>query len=60
MACHHQGFHEIRTVYDRSTGVLVYFWTCDRCGERLDEARRETYRPRFDPNGNRRFLAAAR
>jgi hypothetical protein len=37
--------------------VLVYFWTCERCGARLDEARREDYRPAFDPHGNDRFLA---
>jgi hypothetical protein len=56
MVCQHDGFHAIRTTYDRATGVLVYFWTCERCGRRLGEARREEYRPAFDPRGNRRFL----
>jgi hypothetical protein len=60
MACQHDDLHEIRTVYDRSTGILVYFWTCATCGERLDEVRREAYRPQFDPNGNTRFLAEVR
>jgi hypothetical protein len=57
MACSHQGFHSVRSAYDRRHGVLVYFWTCERCGARLDEARREDYRPAFDPHGNDRFLA---
>lgn len=46
-------------MYDRNSGVLVYFWTCESCGKRLGEARREDYRPQFDPQGNQRFLAAA-
>jgi hypothetical protein len=57
MACAHDGFHDIRTAYDRRRGVLVYFWTCERCGERLDEARREDYRPSYDPHGNDRSVA---
>lgn len=60
MSCEHSGFHEIRTVYNRRTGELVFFWTCDSCGKRLGEAWREEYRPQFDPRGNERFLAAAR
>jgi hypothetical protein len=52
MTCEHDGFHAIQTAYDRSTGVLVYFWVCERCGARLCEARRETYRPAFNPAGN--------
>jgi hypothetical protein len=52
MKCSHDGFHGIGTTYDRSRGVLVYFWTCDRCGERLREARRDEYRPSFIPHGN--------
>jgi hypothetical protein len=60
MDCSHNGFHGIRTAYDRRRGVLVYFWTCERCGERLEEARREKYRPAFDPRGNDRFLASTR
>jgi hypothetical protein len=58
MSCTHDGFHEIRTAYDRHGGVLEYFWTCENCGVRLHEARREEYRPSFDPNGNDRFLAS--
>jgi len=60
MSCEHAGFHEIRTVYDRRRGVLVYFWRCERCCARLGEARREEYRPQFDPHGNRPFLTATR
>jgi hypothetical protein len=60
MACRHEGFHEIRSSYDRQAAVLVYFWTCERCGERLGEARRDAYRPRFDRDGNVPFLATAR
>ena len=59
MTCSHAEFHGIRTMYDRNSGVLVYFWTCESCGKRLGEARREDYRPQFDPQGNQRFLAAA-
>jgi hypothetical protein len=49
--CSHEGYHGIRTDYDRRTGILVYFWTCELCGTRLDEVRREEYRPRFEPFG---------
>jgi hypothetical protein len=56
MDCLHDGFHTIRTAYDRSRAVLVYFWTCERCGARLEEARREEYRPSYDPHGNDRFM----
>jgi hypothetical protein len=59
VACPHNGFHEIRTSYDRQGGLLVYFWTCERCGARLAEARREQYRPSFDPRGNARSLPPA-
>jgi hypothetical protein len=55
MACRHTGFHDICTAYDRRSGVLVFHWTCERCGARLTEARREQYRPAFDPSGNERF-----
>jgi hypothetical protein len=55
-ACPHDGFHAIATNYDRGNGVLVYFWACERCGTRLGEARRERYRPSFDPDGNERFV----
>ena len=60
MACHHDGFHGIRTRYDRRRGVLVYFWTCERCGVRLSEALRQDYRPAYDPHGNERIAPAAR
>ncbi len=56
MGCTHDGFHSIRTSYDRRRGVLVYFWICEGCGERLAEARRESYRPAYDPHGTARFL----
>jgi hypothetical protein len=56
MACAHTDFRSIRTVYDRRRGVLVFHWTCDRCGELLGEARREPYRPSFDPRGHERFM----
>jgi hypothetical protein len=54
-ACGHDGFHAIGTKYDRRNGVLVYFWACERCNARLGEARRERYRPEYDPAGNERF-----
>jgi hypothetical protein len=56
MACTHDGFHTIRTAYNHGRGVLVFHWTCERCGARLREARREPYRPAFDPRGNEAFL----
>jgi hypothetical protein len=58
MRCAHGGFHAISTAYDRRSGVLVYHWTCERCGARLSEAGREPYRPAFDPRGNERFVRA--
>jgi hypothetical protein len=57
MQCRHDEYHAIQTAYDRSSGELVYFWTCERCGMRLGEARREEYRPAFDPSGNKRSEA---
>lgn len=59
MPCPHNGFHSIRTTYDQRRGLLLFHWTCERCGARLSEARRESYRPRFDPLGNQRFISAA-
>jgi hypothetical protein len=56
MSCSHNGYHAIRTMYDRRRGVLVYEWTCERCGEALGVARREPYRPEFDPRGNERVM----
>ena len=58
IACAHDGFHAIHTRYDRRSAVLVYFWACERCGARLGDARRERYRPSYDPHGNERFLTS--
>jgi hypothetical protein len=58
MACKHDTFHSLRSSYDRGTGLLVYYWVCERCGVELQEARREPYRPQYDPHGNDRFLSA--
>jgi hypothetical protein len=52
MGCSHDGFHAIRVAYDRKRGMLLYFWTCERCGARLREAGHQDYRPSFDPHGN--------
>jgi hypothetical protein len=60
MACEHDGFHGIRSSYDHQLGLLVFFWTCERCGVRLREVRREEYRPHFDPRGTDRSLTASR
>jgi hypothetical protein len=56
VSCSHDGFHGIRTVYDRASGVLIYLWFCEGCGERLREGGREDYRPSFDPTGNDHFF----
>ena len=58
VSCSHEGFHAIRSWYDRRGGVMVYYWMCERCGASLREAGREPYRPHFDPHGNKRFMAA--
>lgn len=58
MTCRHDGYHSVRSLYDRDRGLLVYFWTCERCGVRLDEVCREDYRPAYDPRGNERVFAA--
>ncbi len=58
MRCRHEGFHGIRTQYDHERCVLVCFWTCESCGQRLGEVRREEYRPAYDPHGAERFLAS--
>lgn len=60
MSCTHQGLRAIRTTYDRRAGVLVYFWTCEVCGERLDEVRRESYRPRYDRDPSQRYQPITR
>ena len=59
VACAHDEFHSVTTRYDRERGVLVYLCTCDRCGQLVGEISRLSYRPRFDPAGNDRFLAPA-
>jgi hypothetical protein len=59
MKCRHNGFHSIRSEYDQRSGVLVYLWTCEGCGERLKEAHRLKYRPRYDPRGNEKRPALA-
>ena len=46
--CPHDGFHDIRSTYDRRRGLLLFYWTCEDCGELLGEAERTKYRPRFD------------
>jgi hypothetical protein len=60
MGCSHDGYHTIRSSYDRASGVLVYLWTCERCGRSLREARRVDYRPSFDPRGNDNYPALSR
>jgi hypothetical protein len=55
MACSHDGFHTIRTSYDIRGGLLHFHWICEGCGARLSEARRERYRPSFDPRGHETF-----
>jgi hypothetical protein len=56
VACSHEGFHSIRSCYDRRHGVLVYYWTCDVCGTWLGELRRIPYRPHLDERGSQRFF----
>jgi hypothetical protein len=57
MVCTHDGYHSIQTMYDRRDGELVFFWTCERCGARLSEAKRVEYRPAFHPGANRPTFA---
>jgi hypothetical protein len=59
MRCRHDGFHEIHSAYDRQRAVMVFHWTCERCGARLEEVGREAYRPAYDPRGNERFQPAS-
>jgi hypothetical protein len=59
MNCAHKGFHTVRSRYDRRREVLIFFWTCEHCGEKLGEAARESYTPRFDRLGNERHLGTA-
>jgi hypothetical protein len=58
--CAHDGFHEIRSSYDRERGELAFLLACERCGATLREVRRQSYRPIFNPRGNDGYLAAAR
>lgn len=60
MPCSHQGFRSISSGYERRRRVLIFFWTCERCGERLGEAGRTSYRPQFEPRGNDPYLATGR
>jgi hypothetical protein len=47
--CHHDGYREIVTRYDRAGGLLTFYWRCESCGVLLQEADRRRYRPRFAP-----------
>jgi hypothetical protein len=58
MNCSHDGYHALRSEYDRTRAVLVYVWVCESCGSRLRVATRQPYRPHYDPHGNDRFFAA--
>ena len=58
--CAHEGFRTIGSAYDHRRSVLVYYWTCEQCGLRLGEVRREQYRPQFDPRGNDGYLTPSR
>ena len=55
--CLHDGFHDIRSSYDRRRGVLSFVLTCERCGAELGELLRQLYWPHYDPHGSDRFLA---
>jgi hypothetical protein len=54
MACAHDSYRTIDSRYDLRRGLLVYYWRCESCGARLDEAKRLEYRPSFDPRGHDR------
>ena len=58
--CAHEGFHEIRSSYDRPHSEMAFVVTCARCGAELREVWREPYRPRYEPHGNDSFLKRAR
>jgi hypothetical protein len=55
--CPHDGYHDIRTVYDRVRGLLLFYWFCEDCGTRLSEAERAEYRPLFERHGNDQTVA---
>jgi hypothetical protein len=52
MACSHDTYRTFDSHYDLRRGLLVYYWRCESCGTRLEEATRLEYRPSFDPRGN--------
>jgi hypothetical protein len=56
--CLHDGFHDIRSSYDRRRGVLSFVLTCEHCGAELGAVRRQLYWPHYDPHGSDRFLAS--
>ena len=51
--CAHDGYHAISTQYDKRQGLLQFLWICERCGSRLGELGRETYKPQFDAHAAR-------
>lgn len=51
MPCTHEGFRDISSSYDLRRQVLVFFWTCERCGKHMGEAGRTDYQPRYEPGG---------
>jgi hypothetical protein len=53
VACSHDTYRSITTSYDRERRLLVYFWTCDKCGAYLQELRRRKYEPRYEPRYGR-------
>jgi hypothetical protein len=55
MACAHDSYRTFDSHYDFRRGVLVYYWRCESCQARLEEATRLDYRPSFDPGGNDKF-----
>ena len=49
MPCSHRGFRDISSTYDLHRQVLVFFWSCERCGKHMGEAGRTRYQPRYEP-----------
>ncbi len=58
--CDHAGTHSPRGVYSRDLGEIRYIMVCDLCDSETREVARESYRPKFDPDGNLRFLSNTR
>jgi hypothetical protein len=52
----HDGYHSGQGRYSRDTGRLRYVAICDDCAAELREVTTIDYRPRYDPNGNDRYL----